>query len=719
MGKSCSLPFAYTQVAILILSLTFMPGPVLSEQTEAPAVLQFSRKYQAEQIDLPRYNSAPSSQQREQRAPVTPIHKPAVEKPVSRGADRHELARLQQNIARKEQEIGTQNQTIKNLENKLSQLQLSAKQQAKGPAKATSQDVRNVQKMAASIRQSFSFQPDMDALKEKLRQSNKLAAASKAAEATMREKQNALTAQISGLNNQLTELKNNAAHSATERQAAINAQLKELNAANEQLKLDLVESKKRESQSSRQILQLNSTLKALESQKHEQQSSEATLAAEKKDANEKLRTLQDKLSLAQTQQKELMAEKQLLEKRLESELSENKKNVTVIAAQLQTLRDKLAAAQQLLSKAPTSERLAESQSKILALQTQLDSALIQQKKHSSELAEAQSRTAALNAEKKAAEDKVQALQQLLSKAPTQEQLAENILKVKVLQNEVDNLTLLSLKENTASKNAGKVSDVVQGIEKQVAEDKLKALQVKLDSAEAQLAAQEKQTSQPKIKGVEELTAEKLKKVSTREAYAIGVSLGEEILQIQAENRDWTSTESEKPSVLAGIVDSFQGKPKLSPQDLQKTLINVSEKVNIGREKLINELDKSTKKFIANFAKQKNAKKSNSGFWYRISYAGDTPIPEGATIDVVVKESLTNGVVIEDMDTKGIALTQPISAFPPVFREALSMLKNHGSMTIVVPPALAYGDKGYPPKVPPNATMVYELRVSDIYPVPKK
>ncbi|WP_375542375.1 FKBP-type peptidyl-prolyl cis-trans isomerase [Serratia marcescens] len=31
--------------------------------------------------------------------------------------------------------------------------------------------------------------------------------------------------------------------------------------------------------------------------------------------------------------------------------------------------------------------------------------------------------------------------------------------------------------------------------------------------------------------------------------------------------------------------------------------------------------------------------------------------------------------------------------------------------------LAYGDKGYPPKVPPGATMVYKLRVTDVIAAP--
>ncbi|WP_446717716.1 FKBP-type peptidyl-prolyl cis-trans isomerase [Erwinia sp. OLCASP19] len=41
------------------------------------------------------------------------------------------------------------------------------------------------------------------------------------------------------------------------------------------------------------------------------------------------------------------------------------------------------------------------------------------------------------------------------------------------------------------------------------------------------------------------------------------------------------------------------------------------------------------------------------------------------------------------------------------------LKNHGSLTMVVPPVLAYGDEGYPPQIPPGATMVYTVRIRDI------
>lgn len=63
------------------------------------------------------------------------------------------------------------------------------------------------------------------------------------------------------------------------------------------------------------------------------------------------------------------------------------------------------------------------------------------------------------------------------------------------------------------------------------------------------------------------------------------------------------------------------------------------------------------------------------------------------MDVVVTEKLTDGTVIEDMDARGRVISRALSDYPPVFREALMLLKNHRTAELVVPPELAYGDEG--------------------------
>ena len=172
-------------------------------------------------------------------------------------------------------------------------------------------------------------------------------------------------------------------------------------------------------------------------------------------------------------------------------------------------------------------------------------------------------------------------------------------------------------------------------------------------------------------------------------------------------------ELDREILLAGVNDVFRGELVLAPETLHQVLAAAEESQAQTRTARIEEGARRDKMYVASFRKEKGVKSSPSGFWYRVEYAGDEVIPNDAVVDVVVKETLTDGTVIQDMEVSQRVMSQRLSAYPPLFREAIGYVKNHGTVTLVVPPELAYGDEGYPPKVLPGATMVYELRVSDV------
>jgi FKBP-type peptidyl-prolyl cis-trans isomerase/chromosome segregation ATPase len=245
-----------------------------------------------------------------------------------------------------------------------------------------------------------------------------------------------------------------------------------------------------------------------------------------------------------------------------------------------------------------------------------------------------------------------------------------------------------------------------------------ALSEKAGKAEAELTKQT-QTLQRAQSDVEDLQArakwlakpQTLSKPEGQQAYAAGGALGRDILAMLNERKAW-GVETDQHTLLAGVVDAFTGQYQLSGDVLTRALTDSEAAVNTARTKAVAAQQKKGETFVANFKKQNGVKQSPAGFWYRVDYAGDTSLRETDIVDVVVKETLTDGTVIQDMSLSGNVLSQPLSAYPPLFREAIGHLKNHGSLTMVVPPALAYGEDGYPPKVPPNATMVYELRIDD-------
>lgn len=240
-----------------------------------------------------------------------------------------------------------------------------------------------------------------------------------------------------------------------------------------------------------------------------------------------------------------------------------------------------------------------------------------------------------------------------------------------------------------------------------------------DKTAAELAAahQAQQALQDELSGLRSRAkwlpeVKTLKKKPEQQSYAAGVALGRDIQTMLAERKNWGIT-PDKTMLLAGVIDTFNGHYQLSDAQLTRALAESEKAVSDARNQAAKTQTSKGEAFVAEFKKKKGTQKSPSGFWYRIDYTGDETIAENARVDIVVKESLTDGSVIQDMDRSGKVMSQPLSAYPPLFREAIGHLKNHGSLTMVVPPALAYGETGYAPQIPPNATMVYELRIVDV------
>ncbi|HBY4507704.1 TPA: peptidylprolyl isomerase [Klebsiella pneumoniae] len=215
----------------------------------------------------------------------------------------------------------------------------------------------------------------------------------------------------------------------------------------------------------------------------------------------------------------------------------------------------------------------------------------------------------------------------------------------------------------------------------------------------------------------ESAAAKLSASGEQQAYAIGASMGSEALNVLTTRRTQGVT-VDAGLVLQGIEDAFRGQLRLGEQERNKALFDVSQQVFQNLNKIEQKNISAGKKYQQAFARKKDVV-FKEGVYSRIDYPGKGKISGNDLVTVVIKEMLTDGTVINVMEAKDQALTQKLDAYPPVFREPLKRLQNHGSVTLVVPPEKAYGSKGLPPKIPPGATMVYSVRIVDSQPEPAK
>lgn len=305
-------------------------------------------------------------------------------------------------------------------------------------------------------------------------------------------------------------------------------------------------------------------------------------------------------------------------------------------------------------------------------------------------------------------------------------------KIAALTAEKNRLSELTLQLADQKNNTEGDTQAPQGKAKELARLKelLKKTQKVSAEQQAQMAAMAssliRATNQSKTLQQELLTADKaklqakpgekaikpaLKEPQQQQAYSIGVSLGQVILDELA-TYEAQGAKMDRATVIRGVEDLLAGHPELDEETRKKALRSASnalyERLNAIEMKAI----KEGKAYQQKFAKQKGVQ-FRDGIYSRIDYRGQEPIKPDDIVTVVVKETLPDGTVISDMEALGKVWSQPVSAYPSIFKGPLLRLGNHGTLTLVVPPERAYGNKGLPPKIPPGATMIYTIRVVDI------
>ncbi|ENR3787557.1 FKBP-type peptidyl-prolyl cis-trans isomerase [Salmonella enterica] len=209
----------------------------------------------------------------------------------------------------------------------------------------------------------------------------------------------------------------------------------------------------------------------------------------------------------------------------------------------------------------------------------------------------------------------------------------------------------------------------------------------------------------------------LKTTASRQAYAAGVMYARDVREARDGNRMLGIT-LDAAALHAGLNDALTDEQslRLDKNTLAAAMQALEKKAADAFRVVTARQKQQADVWLKKFRKEKGTARDAAGFWYRVTWVGDGDVLKADdTVDVVVEERLPDGTVVSDMDRAGSSLRQKVSDFPPVFAAGLLRLKNHGQITLAVPPELAYGDRGYPPDVPPGAMMIYHIRVSDVIP----
>jgi FKBP-type peptidyl-prolyl cis-trans isomerase len=172
------------------------------------------------------------------------------------------------------------------------------------------------------------------------------------------------------------------------------------------------------------------------------------------------------------------------------------------------------------------------------------------------------------------------------------------------------------------------------------------------------------------------------------------------------------TPQELEIVKSGITDGVNGKASsVDPADYSEKL----QAMHTARSAKLAEKSKAAgSDYLAKAATEKGANKTASGLVITEITPGTGASPKATDqVKVHYEGKLINGSVFDSSLKRGEPTTFPLNGVIPCWTEAVQLMKVGGKSKVVCPPELAYGERGAPPQIPPDSTLVFEVQLLDI------
>jgi FKBP-type peptidyl-prolyl cis-trans isomerase len=202
----------------------------------------------------------------------------------------------------------------------------------------------------------------------------------------------------------------------------------------------------------------------------------------------------------------------------------------------------------------------------------------------------------------------------------------------------------------------------------------------------------------------------LKNEKEKVSYGIGVSVGKNFKQ--------RGMDIDVNLFVKGLKDELGGKKLLLSEDeFRKTLTQYQQELLQKQMQKMKTAAQENKKegdaFLEENKKKEGVVTLPSGLQYKILKAGEGQKPTAQDeVEVRYRGTLING---KEFDSSGTDTTTfKLSQIVPGLREALELMPVGSKWQIIVPPQLAYGERGMDP-IMPNSTLVFELELVGVKP----
>jgi len=194
----------------------------------------------------------------------------------------------------------------------------------------------------------------------------------------------------------------------------------------------------------------------------------------------------------------------------------------------------------------------------------------------------------------------------------------------------------------------------------------------------------------------------------KSSYAIGVDVGSTMRLGEAE--------IDMNSLTQGFSDGYGDKELLlSDEEIQQVLrefaMQMQQQEAERRTAMLETNLREGDAYLTENGQREGVITTASGLQYEVLEQGNGPKPTSADrVSVNYRGSLIDGT---EFDSSNEPVTFGVGGVISGWTEALQLMNVGSKFRVVVPSALGYGERGNPPRIGPNATLVFEIELVEI------